>query len=150
MLHLPNPRYTISNAYYDSLIGCVQFYEKTFISEVPRSHMEDAKQDAAMKALNDLSQSTMNHVEKIISHNSQLTQPLTYVSALENICHKMGLNGPVYTYDGPPYEDGWTCHVSISLGDHVSEFGKGDTFRSQRDARMDAAKVMYDWLTENL
>ena len=45
-------------------------------------------------------------------------------------------------------KDGWRCGVSVKKGEEIASLGEEGEFLTKRNAKLDAAAAMYDWLFE--
>lgn len=144
LLGIEYPKYTVHTIVDDIYSTCtVEFAEQEFTSSFLRTWKTLAMEDAAGLAIDCFltNSSTFSHVDI-----PNLIPTISPILALENLCREKDWKVK-YEYTGSG-RDGWRCSVTLVKGETIVSLGEEGTFCTKRDAKRDAAAVMYDWQFE--
>jgi hypothetical protein len=142
MLDVQAPKYKLlTDRDAGGVFGVVTFAGREFPSSLLRISQRDAFDDAAKLAfiafLMDPQEFSHLDISDVIP-----TIPLT--SAFNNLCKMKGYEVD-FNFTGSKSR-GWRCVFGIALGEWYNNFDDTPVYRTQRDAKLYAAKAMYGWL----
>ena len=144
VLSIEQPKYTVHTIVDNKYSICtVEFAEQEFTSSLLRTLNPLAMEDAAELAISHflMNPSTFSYLDI-----PNLIPTLSPILALGNLCHEKGWTVK-FNFTGSK-KDGWRCGVSVKKGEEIASLGEEGEFLTKRDAKLDAAAAMYDWLFE--